>query len=72
MSRSDVMPIRFAPGERQAIEAAATAVDRSIAQYVRLVVLSAVSGTNRLAPYEAIEAGIRAKIAGEAESVSCR
>lgn len=70
MSRSEVMSIRFAPEEHDAILAAADAVDRTLAAYIRLVVLSAATGVNRLAPEAAIEAGIRAKIAHEAEAVS--
>lgn len=64
------MSIRFAPDEHDTILAAAHAVDRTLTSYIRLAVLSAATGMNRLAPEAAIEAGIRAKIAGEAEAVS--
>ena len=69
-SRTGALSLRLSSEEREAFEAGAAASERTLSEFVRLVVLSAVSGTNRLAPDAAIEAGIRAKIAGEHELAS--
>ena len=46
MRRSAVISVRLAPEEREVIGVAATAAERSLSDYMRLVVLSAVRESN--------------------------
>lgn len=67
MDRSATIAFRISDAERDEIEAAAAASDRSISSFVRLSALAA-AGRTSLAPQQAaLAAGLRAVAFGELE-----